>query len=73
MRQVDALLAEYGESHQNSTNKAIHWICVPAIFFSTVLSIPAGPLLGLIPPPERLLLNWARFGESPRTPGSRSR
>lgn len=25
---------EYGESHQNETNKSIHWICVPAIFFS---------------------------------------
>jgi uncharacterized membrane protein YGL010W len=36
MRKIDELLAEYGESHQNSTNKAIHWICVPAIFFSIV-------------------------------------
>ena len=62
MRQVDALLEEYGEGHRNTTNKAIHWVCVPAIFFSTValvFSIPAGPLAGLIPPPEGLLLNWA--------------
>jgi uncharacterized membrane protein YGL010W len=47
MRKIDALLSEYGESHQNSTNKAIHWICVPAIFFSVVgliASIPAGPV-----------------------------
>ncbi|MDN3658533.1 DUF962 domain-containing protein [Ferruginibacter paludis] len=29
-------LSEYGESHQNVTNKTIHWICVPAIFFSIV-------------------------------------
>jgi uncharacterized membrane protein YGL010W len=29
-------LSEYGESHQNATNKNIHWICVPAIFFSIV-------------------------------------
>lgn len=27
-------LTEYGESHKNQTNKTIHWICVPAIFFS---------------------------------------
>jgi len=27
-------LNEYGESHQHPTNKIIHWICVPAIFFS---------------------------------------
>ena len=33
MRKVDQLLVEYGESHQNKTNKLIHWICVPAIFF----------------------------------------
>lgn len=47
MRKIDALLSEYGESHQNSTNKAIHWICVPAIFFSIVgliASIPSGPV-----------------------------
>lgn len=45
MRKIDALLSEYGESHQNQTNKNIHWICVPLIFFSVVgliASIPAG-------------------------------
>lgn len=43
MRKIDELLAEYGESHQNDTNKAIHWFCVPLIFFSVVgllFSIP---------------------------------
>lgn len=29
-------LSEYGESHKNETNKTIHWICVPTIFFSIV-------------------------------------
>ena len=45
MRKIDQLLAEYGESHQNATNKIIHWICVPLIFFSVVgliASIPSG-------------------------------
>lgn len=45
MRKIDQLLLEYGESHQDPTNKAIHWICVPLIFFSVVglvASIPAG-------------------------------
>jgi uncharacterized membrane protein YGL010W len=45
MRKIDRLLAEYGESHQNATNKAIHWICVPLIFFSImglIASIPSG-------------------------------
>ena len=26
----------YGVSHQNPVNKAIHWICVPVIVFSTI-------------------------------------
>ena len=34
MRTIDRLLEEYGESHQNPTNKWIHWVCVPAIMFS---------------------------------------
>ncbi|MFC0264838.1 Mpo1 family 2-hydroxy fatty acid dioxygenase [Fontibacter flavus] len=52
MRKIDELLYEYGLSHQNETNKTIHWICVPAIFFSIVgliYSIPADPLLNLLP------------------------
>jgi uncharacterized membrane protein YGL010W len=36
MRTVNQWLEEYGESHKNETNKSIHWICVPAIFFSIV-------------------------------------
>jgi uncharacterized membrane protein YGL010W len=36
MKSLQQWLAEYGESHKNETNKAIHWICVPAIFFSIV-------------------------------------
>lgn len=34
---------EYSVSHQNHTNKIIHWICVPSIFFSVVC------LLSLVP------------------------
>src|ERR1700755_3304951 len=43
MRKIDELLEEYGESHQNQTNKNIHWICVPLIFFSVVGLIAAIP------------------------------
>jgi uncharacterized membrane protein YGL010W len=43
MRKIDELLEEYGESHQNETNKAIHWICVPLIFFSVVGLIASIP------------------------------
>jgi uncharacterized membrane protein YGL010W len=45
MRTLQQLLDTYGESHLNRTNKAIHWICVPAIFFSLVglfYAIPTG-------------------------------
>ncbi|MBK8520474.1 MAG: Mpo1-like protein [Ferruginibacter sp.] len=36
MKTIHQWLSEYGESHQNHTNKTIHWICVPSIFFSIV-------------------------------------
>ena len=43
MRRIDELLSEYGESHRNETNKAIHWICVPLIFFSVIGLIASIP------------------------------
>ncbi len=36
MRKIDSLFNEYGESHQTRFNKRIHYICVPAIFFSII-------------------------------------
>jgi len=36
MRTINQWLNEYGESHQDETNKTIHWICVPTIFFTIV-------------------------------------
>lgn len=60
--EVDILFDKYAESHQNHTNEAVHWICVPLIVFS---------LLGLvwaIPFPHLDFLgkyngyiNWASF------------
>lgn len=58
MRKIDQLLSEYGESHQNHTNKTIHWICVPLIFFSVVgliASIPSGFLQNML----GSYFNWA--------------
>jgi uncharacterized membrane protein YGL010W len=56
-RRIFALLDEYGFSHQNKTNKLIHWIAVPAIFWTVVA------LLWEIPVPAALadvaILNWA--------------
>ena len=31
---IDQWLHEYGYSHQNPVNKAIHWVCVPLILWS---------------------------------------
>ncbi|GAB4496404.1 MAG: DUF962 domain-containing protein [Saprospiraceae bacterium] len=36
MRTIESWLSEYGESHQNPTNKLVHWVCVPVIFFCVV-------------------------------------
>ena len=58
MRKIDNLLSEYGESHQNATNKTIHWICVPLIFFSVVgliASIPSGVIQSVF----GSYVNWA--------------
>ena len=36
MAPLASLLSEYGESHQNPTNKLVHWVCVPLIMFSLI-------------------------------------
>ena len=43
MRTIDQLLLTYGESHQNATNKLIHWVCVPSIMFSLLTLLFAIP------------------------------
>lgn len=35
-KSIQTWLSEYGVSHQNKTNKIIHWICVPSIFLSLI-------------------------------------
>ena len=46
MKTIEQWFSEYGESHQNKTNKAFHWICIPLIMFSLI------GLLWSIPTPE---------------------
>lgn len=43
-KSIHQWLDEYGESHQNKTNKIIHWICVPAIFFSIICFLSLVPI-----------------------------
>jgi uncharacterized membrane protein YGL010W len=57
---LNNLLEEYGESHQNSTNKLIHWICVPFIFYSIVALVYSIPNEILIPIfGDSIWANWA--------------
>ena len=58
MRTVSEWLGEYGESHQNPTNKLLHWICVPPIVLSVMgllWSAPVPAAFAAISP----WLNWA--------------
>ena len=54
MENLESWLEAYSKSHQNKTNKIIHWICVPAIFFSilSLLSFIEIPLLERFLTPE---------------------
>jgi uncharacterized membrane protein YGL010W len=56
MKTAQQWFAEYGDSHRNPINKLIHWICVPAIYWTVAA------LLYALPMPfadKSWLLNWA--------------
>lgn len=51
MKTADQWFEEYGQSHQNSLNKAIHWVCVPVIVLSIIgllYAIPISTDLGYV-------------------------
>lgn len=57
-KNIQQWLDEYGTSHQNKTNKMIHWFCVPQIFWTVLAALYVIPTPGFmfeISP----LLNWA--------------
>jgi uncharacterized membrane protein YGL010W len=56
-RRIDLLLAEYGESHQNPTNKTIHWVAVPVIAWSVIAILWVLPTPGFFP--ANAYVNWA--------------
>ena len=58
MRTATQWLEDYGDSHRNGANKALHWICVPVIAWCVL------GLLWLLPFPDSLrathpAANWA--------------
>ena len=62
MKTLQQWFDEYAVSHQNETNISIHFICVPAIFFSIVgifMSIPSQFLTNLIKLGNPFIINWA--------------
>ena len=62
MKTLNQWFDEYAVSHQNETNQLIHYICVPAIFFSIVgifMSIPTNFLTNTFGLNNPLIENWA--------------
>ena len=62
MKTLDQWFDEYAVSHQNPKNKAIHYICVPAIFFSIIgliMSIPSTILKNIFHLNAPIIENWA--------------
>jgi uncharacterized membrane protein YGL010W len=61
-KQLDILFGKYAESHQNPTNKLIHWVCVPLIVLSILglawaIPFPYIKMLGSY----NGMFNWASF------------
>lgn len=54
-RTLNEWFSLYGESHQNKTNKQIHFVCVPAIYFSILGVLLWLPTPGFLPS----FINWA--------------
>lgn len=62
MKTLQQWFDEYAVSHQNPTNKAIHYICVPAIYFSIIgllMSLPAEFLSRISLFHKPMIDNWA--------------
>jgi uncharacterized membrane protein YGL010W len=62
MKTAKEYFDEYAISHQNETNQAIHYICVPLIFFSVIgllMTIPTSFLENIFDLSNPLLENWA--------------
>tara|TARA_B110000908_G_C10243091_1_gene447166 strand:+ start:862 stop:1326 length:465 start_codon:yes stop_codon:yes gene_type:complete len=62
MKTLNQWFDEYAVSHQNETNQQIHYICVPAIFFSIVglfMSVPSHFISSIFNLNNPLVENWA--------------
>ncbi len=62
MKTLQQWFNAYAESHQNKTNQSIHYVCVPAIFFSIVgmlISIPSSSISSITNLNNPVIENWA--------------
>jgi len=62
MKTLNQWFDEYAVSHQNKTNQLIHFVCVPAIFFSIVgmlMSIPTQIISNTLNLNNPFIENWA--------------
>lgn len=62
MKTLEQWFEEYAVSHQNPKNKAIHYVCVPAIYFSIVgllMSIPSNLIANTLRLKTPIIENWA--------------
>ncbi|PCH52066.1 MAG: hypothetical protein COC22_04705 [Flavobacteriaceae bacterium] len=62
MKALQQWFDEYAKSHQNKTNQFIHYICVPAIFFSIIgmlMSIPTSLISNFTNISNPFIENWA--------------
>ena len=62
MKTLNQWFDEYAVSHQNKTNQLIHYVCVPAIFFSIMgllMSIPSVFLQNILNLNNPMIENWA--------------
>ncbi|MEO6967869.1 MAG: Mpo1-like protein [Rhodanobacteraceae bacterium] len=49
MRTIHDWFGSYSADHQNATNRAIHWLCVPVILWCVIAAlwtIPVPPMIG---------------------------
>jgi len=58
MRTATQWLEDYGDSHQNQANKALHWICVPVIAWCVLGLLWSLPFPGGLRA-EHPAANWA--------------
>jgi len=57
MRTATQWLDDYGDSHHNHTNKALHWICVPVILWCVLGLLWTTPF----PDSVRSAIPWANW------------